>query len=212
KGLERILYGYAKVVIIANWLLSVHGMALLRKYEPQSPALQLILDSIFYGFHLYATFAGFSDVAIGGGMLLGYQICENFDRPFLKKNIGDFWQSWHMSLSSWCRQYIFLPVYSKSRNLAFAMVASMMTLGLWHEFSFRFLIWGVYHGIGILICRWYQRWLRPKFPPIENRIWKGAAQGFSIALTFAFVMIGFTIPRSASVADILKNFKIIFGL
>ena len=142
KGLERILYGYAKVVILANWLIGVQLLPLINQVAPESPAVSLLLDSASYGFLLYFTFAGFSDIAIGLSFLFGYQVGENFNRPFLKPNIGEFWQSWHMSLSAWCRQYVFLPMYTKTRNLAIAMVSAMMTLGLWHEFSFRFLLLG----------------------------------------------------------------------
>ena len=211
RGLERVLYGYAKVVIVANWLISIHAMAIVRRYEPDAAALALFLDSVVYGFHLYFTFAGFSDIAIGIALLLGYYVGENFDRPFLKRNIAEFWQSWHMSLSAWCRQYVFLPVYSKSRNLPIAMVAAMVTLGLWHEFSIRFLVWGIYHGTGILVCRWFQRSVRPRFPRVQHPVYKGAAYAASVALTFTFVMIGFTIPRSTSMIDIVHNFRLMLG-
>lgn len=210
RGLERMLYGYAKVVILANWLMAIQLMPALGAVRSQ--AASLFLDSAAYGFHLYFTFAGFSDIAIGLALLFGYQVGENFDRPFLKRNIGEFWQSWHMSLSSWCRQYVFLPMYSKSRNLMVAMVASMVTLGLWHEFSLRFLLWGVYHGLGITAFRWYQRKLRPKLPPVESRAAKLLARSAAVALTFAFVIVGFTIPRSSSVSEIVQNFRTLLGV
>jgi alginate O-acetyltransferase complex protein AlgI len=212
RGLERILYGYAKVVIVANWLIAVQAMSLVNRFHPESQALSLLLDSAIYGFHLYFTFSGFSDIAIGCGLLFGYQICENFDRPFLKPNIGEFWQSWHMSLSAWCRQYVFLSIYSRWRNLAIAMVATMVTLGLWHEFSLRFLLWGVYHGIGLSIFRWYQRSIRPRFPELQNRLLKPIAYAGAVLLTFTFVIVGFTIPRSTSMAEMMSNFRTLLGI
>lgn len=212
RGLERILYGYAKVVILANWLITIHLLPLLNRVDPGGSVLSLLLDSAAYGFLLYFTFAGFSDIAIGIALLFGYHVGENFDHPFLKPNIGEFWQSWHMSLSAWCRQYVFLPMYSKSRNLALAMVAAMMTLGLWHEFSPRFLLWGLYHGLGITMFRWYQRQLKPKLPVVRNGAMKFVVRGAAIALTFVFVIVGFTIPRSSSLSEIVKNFKLLFGV
>jgi alginate O-acetyltransferase complex protein AlgI len=212
KGLERILYGYAKVVIVANWLITIHLLPFLNRVVPEDGALSLLVNSAAYGFLLYFTFAGFSDIAIGLSLLFGYTVGENFNHPFLKPNIGEFWQSWHMSLSAWCRQYVFLPMYTKTRNLAIAMVTAMMTLGLWHEFSLRFLLWGVYHGAGLAVFRWYQRQVKPKLPVAQNAVLKYAAHSAAVVLTFVFVIVGFTIPRSSSFTEIVNNFKILFGL
>jgi alginate O-acetyltransferase complex protein AlgI len=212
KGLERILYGYAKVVIVANWLIGVQLLPLITQAAQDGTPASLLLDSASYGFLLYFTFAGFSDIAIGLALLFGYSVGENFNHPFLKPNIGEFWQSWHMSLSAWCRQYVFLPMYTKTRNLAIAMISAMMTLGLWHEFSLRFLLWGVYHGLGITTFRWYQRKLKPKMPVVQNNAMKWLAHGAAMALTFVFVIVGFTIPRSSSLTEILQNFRLLLGL
>ncbi len=211
-GLERILYGYVKVIVIANRLIAMQLPAVVSKLQPESPGLSIVLDSLVYGLYLYFAFAGFSDIAIGLSYLFGFRMCENFDHPFLKSNIGEFWQSWHMSLSSWCRQYVFLPCYANWRNLPFALVTTMAAIGLWHEFSVRFLLWGLYHGTGILIWRWYQSRLLPVFPRFENRIWHWLGTVFSTALTFTFVIVGFTIPRSSSFTQIIRNFQSIMGL
>ena len=212
KGMERILYGYAKVVIVANWLIAVQLLPFLNQVIPETGALSLLVDSAAYGFLLYFNFAGFSDIAIGLALLFGYSVGENFNHPFLKPNIGEFWQSWHMSLSAWCRQYVFLPTYTMTRNLAIAMITAMMTLGLWHEFSLRFLLWGVYHGAGLAAYRWYQHRLKPKMPLVQSPFMKHIAHGAAVALTFAFVIVGFTIPRSSSFTEIVNNFKVLFGL
>ena len=210
-GLERILYGYVKVIVLANWLIAIRLLSLVSRLRPESEGLSIVLDSLVYGLYLYFAFAGFSDIAIGLSNLFGYEMCENFDYPFLKSNIGEFWQSWHMSLSSWCRQYVFLPTFAKWRSLALALLTTMIAIGLWHEFSTRFLLWGLYHGTGILIWRWYQSRLLTVFPRTENRLWKWAGTAFSTALTFTFVIVGFTIPRSSSFAEIAHNFQLIIG-
>jgi len=210
-GLERILYGYAKVVVIANWLIAIKIPTFAAGLHSQYPASSVIVDSAVYGFHLYFAFAGLSDIAIGLSRLLGYQMCENFDYPFLSRNIGEFWQSWHMSLSSWCRQYIFIPFFAKSRNLPVALLLTMICIGLWHEFSIRYLLWGIYHASGILLWRWYQKHLRPVLPLPNGRIWQGIGNGFSVAFTFSFVILGFTIPRSSSFKEIINNFQIMIS-
>ena len=213
KALERILYGYAKVVIVANWLIGVQLLPFLNQMIPETgQPFHCLLIQLYMGFFCISHFAGFSDIAIGLALLFGYPVGENFNRPFLKPNIGEFWQSWHMSLSAWCRQYVFLPTYTKTRNLAIAMITAMMTLGLWHEFSLRFLLWGVYHGAGITVFRWYQHRLKPKMPLVQSPFMKHIAHGAAVALTFAFVIVGFTIPRSSSFTEIVNNFKVLFGL
>jgi len=209
-GLERILYGYVKVIVLANWFVSHMLVSFSLKADPQS-GMRVLLDSIIYGFHLYFAFAGYSDIAIGISLLLGYHICENFNHPFTRKNIGEFWQAWHMSLSAWCRQYVFIPVYSMWRRLGLALLASMITIGLWHEFSTRYLLWGIYHGLGLIIWRAYQRYVSPRMPAVEAPVWKRAGQVISVSLTFAFVMIGFTIPRSSSLSELAQNFHRMLG-
>ncbi len=207
KGIERILYGFVKVIVLANWLIAIQLLQKIEAFDPGPSRLSTLLDSVVYGFHLYFTFSGYSDIAIGLGLLFGYRLAENFNHPFLKRNIGEFWQSWHMTLSSWCRQYVFLPVFTRSRNLGVALVTAMVTLGLWHEFSVRYLLWGLYHGLGILVWRWFQKELRPRFPVLTNPIHRALGFAISVFLTFWFVILGFTIPRSESFGEIVRNFQ-----
>jgi alginate O-acetyltransferase complex protein AlgI len=205
-GLERLLYGYAKVIVIANWLVAFRLDSFVDRFQPNT-SLSVFAESMIYGFYLYFSFAGYSDVAIGVSLLLGYRICENFHYPFLKRNIGEFWQSWHMSLSSWCRQYVFLPIFARWRNLPVALIGAMLAIGLWHEFSLRFFLWGIYHGCGLLIWRTYQKFADQRFPKVEKGFWFRLGTGACIALTFVFVMVGFTIPRSESIAEMILNFQ-----
>jgi alginate O-acetyltransferase complex protein AlgI len=209
-GLERILYGYAKVIVVANWLVAVQFDGVAATLE--SGSLRVLADSMVYGFYLYFSFAGYSDIAIGLALLVGYQINENFNYPFLKRNIGEFWQSWHMSLSFWCRKYVFLPVYAASRILPFALIGTMLAIALWHEFSARFFLWGVYHGLGLLIWRKYQNFASERLPGFKRRIGIVFSHTISVLLTFLFVMVSFTIPRSESLQEILRNFQLLLGL
>ena len=209
-GLKRILYGYVKFIVIANWFFAKHFHPYVFHLHVE-PAISVVLQSVAYGFHLFFAFAGMSDVAIGISLLLGYNVGENFDSPFLKKNLGEFWQSWHISLSSWCRQYVFLPLFAKSKNLPLALILTMLTIGLWHEFSIRYVLWGLYHAAGIFVWRLYQRHLAPAFIFERTESLRKTGVLFSTALTFTFVMIGFTIPRSASWHEIVLNFRMLMG-
>ena len=96
-------------------------------------------------------FAGYSDLAIGMGLLWGIRVMENFNHPFMATNMQDFWTRWHISLSGWCKDYVFQPILAFGRNRWLALVAAMLVLALWHEISWRYILWGVFHSLLILL-------------------------------------------------------------
>lgn len=142
-GLERVVIGHAKVVLIAN-VLFVYIESILFKGE-----LPIFYSTMLDWLKLYVMFSGFSDIAIGFSLMLGIKIEENFNYPFLSRNINEFWQRWHISLSTWCKDYVFVPITAASRSILLASFATMVIIGLWHEFSLRYVLWGFYHGLGI---------------------------------------------------------------
>ena len=111
-------------------------------------------------------FAGFSDLAIGMGLLWGIRVMENFNYPFLATNMQGFWTRWHISLSSWCKDYVFQPILAFSRNRWIALIAAMLVLALWHEISLRYILWGVFHSSLILLAVL----IRKKSPLFSNYI------------------------------------------
>lgn len=208
-GLERILYGYGKVVVIANWAVAslLHG-AFVSVATPGTPGW-VLQECVVYGFYLYFAFAGFSDVAIGIARLFGQTVGENFHYPYFQKSITDFWKSWHMSLSAWCRQYVFTPVLMRWRRPTLAVLASMLILGLWHEFTLRYVVWGLYHGAGLALHRVY-RTRTEVFRSQERPQWvKTLGSGLGIATTFSFVMVGFVITKNSTFAGIVEDVRIL---
>ena len=119
--------------------------------------LQAYLNSVVSWANLYLQFSGYSDIAIGVAALAGFEIMENFKFPFLAKNINDFWSRWHISLTSWCREYVFQPSVSFTRKPLLSVALTMVILGLWHEISLRYILWGLYHAIGIALWHQYQK-------------------------------------------------------
>src|SRR5690606_36026035 len=107
-----------------------------------APLWAWLFESLQYGLYLYLAFAGYSDIAIGLARVLGFEVVENFRWPFVQPNLGAFWRAWHMSLSDWCRRYIFLPALARWRRPVPALFVAMIALGLWHELSLRFIAWG----------------------------------------------------------------------
>jgi len=148
-GLERILYGLVKICFLGNYLFSIK-MPQLAQYV-DSTAVKVYIETVAFTCNAYVQFAGFSDLAVGMGLIWGIRVMENFNRPFLATNMQDFWQRWHISLSSWCRDYVFQPSIAFSRNRWVALILSMLALALWHEISMRYILWGMVQAILVLL-------------------------------------------------------------
>ncbi len=189
-GLERILYGSAKLVVVGNYLVGQKLAIALSGSMTTSGFEGVYTTALLFWIKLYVLFSGYSDIAIGFAALLGLGLRENFHWPFLARNIGEFWQRWHMSLASWCRDYVFTPALSFTRSHALAVLASMLVLGLWHEFSLRYLLWGAYHGLGLAAFRWFSTRAGPAVAalsvPLQN-VWRVVAT----LLTLHFVLFSF---------------------
>ncbi|KAB2881187.1 MBOAT family protein [bacterium] len=210
-GLERILYGYVKIVVLANWLVTGKMAVYIESISAQHISAAAYLDCVRYGLNLYFQFSGYSDIAIGLSLATGFRIIENFNHPYLAKNINIFWQRWHISLSKWCRDYIFMTVISISRKPILAVLSSMMVIGLWHELSPRYMVWALYHGCGIAVWHFFQHFKRRVQLPDYFWLKKGVAV-FSIAFTMNFVILSFAITKSDSLADAFEVYLTIFSL
>ncbi|MBZ0220872.1 MAG: hypothetical protein K8I01_10630 [Candidatus Methylomirabilis sp.] len=192
-GCERILYGFVKVVFLANYEVSNLLAGRIEKIGESHAVLADYLECLRYGLNLYFQFSGYSDIAIGFSMLLGFKIAENFNYPFLAKNINDFWRRWHISLSSWCRDYVYMFTLSIGRRPWAAVIVSMLVLGIWHEVSLRYVAWGVYHGAGIAVWQGFQRFKAGL--PFALPVSKPVADWVSWFFTMNFVILGFAITK-----------------
>lgn len=204
-GCERIVYGYFMIVVLGNWLVSQKLHGFIAGLDPARDGLIHYLECIELGTNVYFQFAGYSSIAIGLALLLGYRIIENFNHPFMRPNISAFWQSWHISLSSWCRDYVYTPVASSTRSVALGAVATMLAIGLWHEISPRYLAWGLYHGLGIVAWQMFQR-AKAGLPPMPR--WAHATgTAASTFLTFNFVMLSFAVLKERSLGEAWNAYR-----
>lgn len=209
-GLERILYGYFKVAVLSGFLVTSVLGGFILDLPAEKAALRMYLEIVRDGFNLYFLFAGFSDIAIGFGLLLGIRVMENFNWPYIQKNIGDFWRSWHISLSTWCRDYVYFPVLGATRNPYLATLASFVTIGLWHEISFRYIIWGLYHGVGILIWRMFHERTRAFRLSLQKKpVLRFVVSAASILLTLHFVFLGLVIINQPSFSAVFEVYRIV---
>lgn len=208
-GLQRILFGYAKLVILGNYLVGEKLTAWIATLEQNSWSYHYF-DTIRYGSQLYLRFAGYSDIAIGFALLLGFRVMENFHFPFLATDIVDFWRRWHISLSTWCRDYVYVPVLAVIRIPALAAISSMVFLGVWHELSLRYLFWGLWHGLGIALCH---RWKQSNAGiNLSNSRWKLLWNPIALLLTQHFVLMSFTLTSLGSLEEAAERWRILLGM
>jgi alginate O-acetyltransferase complex protein AlgI len=150
-----------------------------------------------YGLQLFLDFAGYSHIAIGAAKALGLTVPENFDRPFASANPSVFWTRWHMSLSFWIRDYVFIPLATMRRDpwwKSFVLVLSMVLFGVWHRASLLFLLWGTYQGLLLLLHRQAQQVERKFGWAPENRMWRAACW----IVSSSFISLGWILFRSSS--------------
>jgi len=206
EGAERIVYGYAKIAILSNYLTEGMFGAYIADFPDQTAPLVLYMKIVQTGLNLYFQFSGFSDIAIGFARLLGFRIIENFNWPYLQSNIAAFWRSWHISLSQWCRNYIYGVVVSVTRSPALGALSTMVAIGLWHEISLRFLLWGAYHGIGIIVWQKVARYGDLVDTAVPTAL-AAPVHWLKVLMTVHFVWFGFVILTAETPMKAITIFR-----
>ena len=149
-GFRRVLWGMFMKMCIADRL-DLYISAVWNNFEHHS-AVSILFASLLYPFQMYADFSGYSEMAIGVSLMLGFKVAENFKRPFFSTNISEYWRRWHMSLTSWLTDYVFMPLNIKLREWGnkgtiAAIMMNMLFVGLWHGANWTFFFFGLYHGV-----------------------------------------------------------------
>lgn len=188
-GITRILCGLVKKFAIADFLTSV--TVHLNKGDVEAAPKWLLLLWLFaYGLKIYFDFSAYSDIAIGSARLFGLVVPENFDWPYFRRNIAEFWKHWHISLYRWLVDYLFIPMGGSRvvvpliyRNILLTMLLS----GLWHGAGLNFLVWGLWHGILLVIHRFWSksRWAKTT-PNRFGIVWRTLLTYVSVNLGWAF--------------------------
>ena len=152
-GVKRFIIGLSKKMLIANTLGAIADKIFTQPADTFSP-LVAWLGSISYTLQLYYDFSGYSDMAIGLGLIFGFQFMENFNYPYISKSITEFWRRWHISLSTWFKQYLYIPLggnrISKNRTYINLGIVFLLT-GVWHGASWNFVFWGLWNGFFIIL-------------------------------------------------------------
>jgi len=199
-GAQRILLGIVMKMVLAQLLasgLTPNGgvSAGFDQIKGGWGGLDVVLLGVGFGFQLFFDFAGYSHMVIGAARLFGFRLEENFDRPFLSATPSVFWTRWHMSLSFWIRDYVFVPIAMKRRELWWqylALVFSMTLFGLWHAAKATFIVWGFYHGLLLIAHRLGQR-VRRRLPAAR---WSVVGALMSWIVTFCLISLGWIFFRA----------------
>lgn len=213
-GGYRIMIGLAKKLILADGFSKWADR--LNQPEMYDP-LMLWMAVFAYTFKIYFDFSGYSDIAIGSARLFGFKIPENFNWPYLQRNISNFWNHWHISLSSWIRDYIFIPLggsRGKPIKVFLTFMAVMAISGLWHGAAWNFVAWGLYHGLGLAIYNVYRRiYLKPRGKDkLKDHEIPWPTRIVGIFVTFLFVSIGWVLFAATSFTEAMEVYYKIFFL
>lgn len=193
-GVRRFIIGLGKKVLIANVLGELTNLFLSTN---DSSVLYYWMYGIANMLQIYFDFSGYSDMAIGLGKMFGFEFLENFNYPYIATSVTDFWRRWHISLSTWFRDYIYIPLggnrVSKIKWLRNILIVWLLT-GLWHGAAWNFIFWGVYFGIVLILEKVFLNKYLQKLPKVLSRIY-----------VLAIVMISFIIFSGNSIAQIMQN-------
>ena len=168
EGVRRFIIGLAKKVLLANTIGFVWD-SILASPADSLPAATAWLGLVAFAFQIYFDFSGYSDMAIGLGLMFGFRFRENFNKPYAATSITDFWRRWHISLSSWFRDYVYVPLGGNRRGLPrqlLNLLAVWLLTGLWHGASWNFVLWGLYFGLILMFEKTGGLKLLAKLPPL----------------------------------------------
>ncbi len=202
-GVRRFLYGLSKKVLLANPLALTADKIFSLPLSELSPGLAW-LGAICYTLQIYYDFSGYSDMAIGLGRMFGFHFLENFNYPYISKSIREFWRRWHISLSSWLRDYLYIPLGGNRYGTFityFNLITVFLLCGLWHGANWTFIIWGLYHGLFLILDR-------SKIGKITEKLW-GPIQHL---LTLSIIIIGWVLFRSENINDAFAYILAMFGM
>lgn len=203
-GLWLIIIGIVKKAIIADYIAQYND--LIFNNPTGYSGLESLMGAIGYTIQIYCDFSGYSDMAIGIALILGFDLGENFHLPYQSRNLTEFWRRWHISLSSWLRDYIYIPLGGNRHGTARTYINNFLTMligGLWHGAAWKFVFWGAMHGVGLAV----HKALKPILDKIPNNF---ITNNIFRAITLIFVGLLWVFFRAASFEDSVLIIKNIF--
>lgn len=204
-GCRLILYGLFKKVVIADNLSVIANAAF--NHPTGLSSIDLITGAIAFAFQIYGDFSGYSDIALGCAKLLGFELLSNFRFPYFSRDVAEFWRRWHISLSTWFRDYLYIPLGGSRNGKQTALRNTFIIFlvsGFWHGASWNFIVWGLLHALGFLPLLLYNR-NRTNIGSVtaEGRWYPNGIELLQMLSTFGFVTVAWIFFRAKSMPDAL---------
>ncbi|VYT80779.1 MBOAT family protein [Clostridium tertium] len=201
-GINRFVLGLSKKVIIAD-ILGAMADNIFNLYQLGIDTPTAWIGAICYTFQIYYDFSGYSDMAIGLGHMFGFKFMENFNYPYISKSITEFWRRWHISLSTWFKEYLYIPLGGNRKgNVYVNLFIVFLVTGIWHGAAWTYILWGIWHGIFLVIER-----------AINKKNWYiNIPSLIKYIVTMFIVIIGWVLFRANSVEQALGYISVMFGV
>ncbi len=206
EGCRLILWGMFKKVVIADNL-AVSVDEIYRSYQSHTP-ITLLLNAVAFSFQIYCDFSGYSDIALGTAKLFGFELLSNFKFPYFSRDVAEFWRRWHISLSTWFRDYVYIPLGGSKNGTTKAIINTFIIFlisGFWHGASWSFIIWGLIHAIGFLPLLLSNRnRVHVSNVVAQNKSLPSLHEFGQMFLTFSFVTIAWIFFRAENISVALS--------
>ena len=213
-GVRRFVFGLAKKVLLANTLGELVVLYKAAETGGESSALYTWLYIVAYAFHIYFDFSGYSDMAVGLGRIFGFHFPENFNYPYIAASVTDFWRRWHMTMSFWFRDYVYIPLggnrVSPARHL-FNILFVWFITGFWHGAGWNFILWGLYYALLLLFEKYVLRWSDKPPQPGLPRPGTGPLHGFRHVYVAAAFLIGWVFFDADTLSQAVGRLGLMFG-
>ena len=201
-GMRQILWGLFKKMVIADNC-AIYVDPIFASYQTQTGS-NLLLAAVLFAFQIYGDFSGYSDMAIGTAKLFGIRLMRNFNVPYFSRDIAEFWRRWHISLTTWFRDYVYIPLggsrCSKAKIIRNTFVIFLVS-GLWHGANWTFIAWGAYHALLFLPLILLGKNRKYRDTVADGRLLPSFKEAGQMLLTFLLVVIGWILFRSESIGD-----------
>jgi D-alanyl-lipoteichoic acid acyltransferase DltB (MBOAT superfamily) len=206
-GLSLMVWGFFKKLVIADNV----GVIANKVFALRDPSFEILWAGVFaFAIQIYADFSAYTDIARGTSRWLGFELTENFDHPYMARTPADFWRRWNISLSTWFRDYVYIPLGGSratgglwARNIVLTFLLS----GLWHGANWNYVLWGAYHGVLLLATRAHQMVQEPRNGRRASGV--GLRQVLQIAGMFALTLIGWLLFRETELSAIVRDLRLV---
>lgn len=201
-GLKLMLWGVFKKVVVADRLALFVLPVFANPHDYTGPSF--VVAAVFFAFQIYCDFSGYSDIAIGAAQTMGFKLMKNFNRPYFAKSIAEFWKRWHISLSTWFKDYLYIPLGGNRVSVPrryFNLLAVFLVSGLWHGANWTFVLWGGLHGLYIIIGSLTERLRQRITGSLRITALPRLHKVICIAITFSLVCFSWIFFRADTVSD-----------